>query len=355
MKYIVYLTTNVVNNKIYVGVHKTENPDIFDGYYGNGLNIKDQSKLKHPKEPFHYAIKKYGFKNFKRSTIKVFDTLDEALKLEKEIVNKEFIKRRDTYNVTLGGGMPPTHQVETFQFDLKGNLLNKYESILAASKVLNIDDSAISYAIRNNTTSGGFLWATTETIDIKNYSINVQEKKAYLYTLEGEFAYEFDSLSECSRFLDMSLGPVQRAYYQGWKIGNYYISDKKLNYYKPEKINIDGDYHQYSLYGEYIQTFTSRKSLFEYFGCNMDGINQSIRMGKPYKEFLWCRGEKQESVKPYKLKEKTRKVGQYTLDGKLVKIYNTVREARKDFSNVNKVLKGTASQCKGYTFKYISQ
>jgi len=54
------------------------------------------------------------------------------------------------------------------------------------------------------------------------------------------------------------------------------------------------------------------------------------------------------------LKPKNCKVGQYTLSGELVKIYDTVREARKDFSNVNKVLKGTASQCKGYTFKYIS-
>ncbi|MGN0966100.1 MAG: NUMOD1 domain-containing DNA-binding protein [Candidatus Coprovivens sp.] len=54
------------------------------------------------------------------------------------------------------------------------------------------------------------------------------------------------------------------------------------------------------------------------------------------------------------LEHPSRKVGQYTLDGKLVKIYDTVREARKDFSNVNKVLKGTATKCKGYTFKYMS-
>lgn len=32
MKYIVYLTTNIVNNKIYVGVHGTKDPTVFDGY-----------------------------------------------------------------------------------------------------------------------------------------------------------------------------------------------------------------------------------------------------------------------------------------------------------------------------------
>ena len=32
MKYIVYKTTCLVNNKIYIGVHQTYNPDIFDGF-----------------------------------------------------------------------------------------------------------------------------------------------------------------------------------------------------------------------------------------------------------------------------------------------------------------------------------
>ena len=354
MEYIVYLTKNIINNKIYVGVHKTEDSNIFDGYYGNGLSIKNQSKLRHPKEPFHYAVKKYGFKNFKRSTIKVFDNLEDALKLEAEIVDEKFINRKDTYNIALGGGMPPINCIHVYQFDLQGNLLNEYESILSASKVLGIDDSAIGYAIKNKTTSEEYLWATVSSINLDEYTTKLQRKEVYLYTLEGEFAYKFKSLSECCKFLNIDLGPVQRAYYQGWKVGNYYICDKKLPYYKPEKIQLSGDYHQYNLDGSYIQSFTSRKQLIKYFGCNMDGINQSIRMGKPYKKFLWCRGEKQKQVKPYSLKPKNCKVGQYTLSGELVKIYDTVREARKDFSNVNKVLKGTASQCKGYTFKYIS-
>lgn len=80
--------------------------------------------------------------------------------------------------------------------------------------------------------------------------------------------------------MEMPLGPVQRALYAKWKIGNFYINNEKINYYKPEKLELDGDYHQYSLEGIYIQTFTSRQELINYFGCNMDGINQSIRMGK---------------------------------------------------------------------------
>ena len=38
LKYIVYCTTCTANNKIYVGVHRT-NPDVFDGYIGNGVFI----------------------------------------------------------------------------------------------------------------------------------------------------------------------------------------------------------------------------------------------------------------------------------------------------------------------------
>ena len=39
MKYILYLTLCLENNKIYIGVHKTENPDIFDEYIGCGVRI----------------------------------------------------------------------------------------------------------------------------------------------------------------------------------------------------------------------------------------------------------------------------------------------------------------------------
>ena len=76
------------------------------------------------------------------------------------------------------------------------------------------------------------------------------------------------------------------------------------------------------------------------FGCRMAGINSAIRIGGQHKGFQWSR-EKVESMKPLEAPKSTgKKVGRYTLEGELINVYNTVRECRKDFANVSKVLKG---------------
>ena len=102
--YIVYQTTNLINGKIYVGVHRT-NVDIFDFYYGCGCSKKDQKKSRI--SGFPAAIRKYGIQNFKRETLFEYPDTEEgklaAFKKEEEIVTDEFIKRPDTYNLTKGG------------------------------------------------------------------------------------------------------------------------------------------------------------------------------------------------------------------------------------------------------------
>ena len=92
MKYIVYCTTNLVNNKIYIGVHKTEDPDKFDGYIGCGVKITMPSTFMNPKTPFQYAVKKYGTDSFRREILFIYDNEDDAYKKEEEIVNIDFIK-----------------------------------------------------------------------------------------------------------------------------------------------------------------------------------------------------------------------------------------------------------------------
>lgn len=50
--HIVYLTINTKNRKIYVGVHSTEDDKVFDGYIGNGINVRQPSTNKYPKTIF---------------------------------------------------------------------------------------------------------------------------------------------------------------------------------------------------------------------------------------------------------------------------------------------------------------
>jgi len=86
--YIVYKTTNIVNDMIYIGVHKTNN--INDGYMGSG-------------KIFKLALKKYGKTSFKREILFIYDNIDNAYEKEKELVNKDFVDSNNTYNLVCGG------------------------------------------------------------------------------------------------------------------------------------------------------------------------------------------------------------------------------------------------------------
>lgn len=88
--WILYQTTNLVNGKIYVGVHKLADTSYSKRYLGSGDNMKK-------------AIKKYGRKSFTRVTLAEFTSSENAYAAESEMVTEEFSKRLDTYNVSLGG------------------------------------------------------------------------------------------------------------------------------------------------------------------------------------------------------------------------------------------------------------
>lgn len=86
--FLIYKITNTVNGKIYIGSHKTSNID--DGYMGSGTLIKK-------------AIKNYGIDCFLKEILYIFNNPEDMVKKEREIVNETFLRRRDTYNLEIGG------------------------------------------------------------------------------------------------------------------------------------------------------------------------------------------------------------------------------------------------------------
>jgi group I intron endonuclease len=92
--FIVYITTNKITDKIYIGVHEQETPYEFDGYLGSGKRLKD-------------SIKHHGIENFTRETLFYFYNEEDAFRKESEIVTKSFVVEDWNYNMTIGGYVPP--------------------------------------------------------------------------------------------------------------------------------------------------------------------------------------------------------------------------------------------------------
>lgn len=88
MFYTIYKTTNLINGKIYIGKHKTQ--DLDDNYLGSGKVLT-------------YAINKHGINNFTKEYLFIFDNEDDMNNKELELVNESFIKEDTNYNLKIGG------------------------------------------------------------------------------------------------------------------------------------------------------------------------------------------------------------------------------------------------------------
>ena len=85
--YTVYKTTNVINQRYYIGMHKTDNP--YDKYLGSGKLLKR-------------AIEKYSRQYFSKEILFIFDNEEKMKAKEAEVVVPNSIDPK-SYNLCPGG------------------------------------------------------------------------------------------------------------------------------------------------------------------------------------------------------------------------------------------------------------
>lgn len=356
MKYIVYLTTNLINKKIYIGVHKTEDPDKFDGYIGCGVNINIPSSYMKPTTPFQYAVKKYGVNNFLRKTLKVFELEKDAYDLEKEIVTSDFILRKDTYNACKGGICCGQGR-DLYQFDLNGVFIKKWKHITDASDFYNISDTAVVNSIFRNGSAAGYYWSFEEKLNINERS-NLHLPKCYKYNKDGKFIDEYSCMAEAAKLNNINLTEVQRSVKAEYLVKGFYYSLKLTDEFKPSfniKINKNLILYIYDLNGNYITT-KKYKELKEYFNIkDLSSVRTAIRSKRQYKDFQFSL-EYKEKLDAFVDKRNIKKsVIKYDLYGNFIKEYKSTTEAIKENgTGVNKVLKGQQKIHKNYIYKYKS-
>jgi group I intron endonuclease len=86
----VYLTTNLINGKQYVGDHSVNTLEK-DKYLGSGCYIKKAEKL-------------YGKQNFKREILEFFSTKHEAFNAQEKYINEYNTLSPNGYNISPKGG-----------------------------------------------------------------------------------------------------------------------------------------------------------------------------------------------------------------------------------------------------------
>lgn len=359
MKYIVYCTTNFVNNKIYIGVHKTEDPNIFDGYIGNGVKIGLPGTYMKPKTAFQAAVKKYGVDKFSRKILYIYDTAQEAYLKEKELVDEDFLKLDTNYNMILGGGEErPTEPIN--QFSESGEFIKKWQTLEDACSFFNCSMSAFRTAMHFKEKLLGYFWSRESTIDVTTYSKGDNKKPVYKYSKTGKLLANYPSLLQASKDENTTPSTLITAI-QGASLVNkefYYSFDLYDVFIPKAKQSLRGKkFYIYTLEGSFIKEIKDSKELLDFMGVkSFSSIWDAIqRRNGLYKTFQ-IKTEFTETVPPLSNKSLAKKVDVYDKEGNLIKTCDSVQKAAQEFnakvSSINRVLRGLACTTAGYVFKF---
>lgn len=218
--YCVYIHTNKINDKKYIGQTK-QKPE---KRWCNGDGYK-QCPL------FYKAIKKYGWDNFEHDIIASNLTKDEANNFEKLMI--KLLKTCDIefgYNLDFGGNNSPLMEetkrkignankghlvseqlrnklkecksIPICQYSFDGELICEWKSATTAQSELNVDRSSIGKCCKGQIVSaGGFIWRyKDDPFYLKPY---VKFKPVYQFSLNGDLIKRWDMLETASKELNI--------------------------------------------------------------------------------------------------------------------------------------------------------
>lgn len=163
--YTIYKHTSP-SGKYYIGVTRQQN-----------LNRRWMSGHGYISCPlFNNAIQKYGWKNFIHEILEDYVLIEEINDRECYWIKLYKSNNRDFgYNIEEGGHVYRTFSEETrkkvseshfkpvYQLDKNGNIINEFNSILAAAQYIHRDNSSISKCCKGKQkTCGGYMWRYKE-------------------------------------------------------------------------------------------------------------------------------------------------------------------------------------------------
>lgn len=318
--YCVYMHTNMVNGKKYIGITKHA-PE--RRWHSDGGGYR--------KQVFWYAIQKYGQNNFSHELLAVDISQEKACKMEQEYIEKyKTTNANFGYNVSIGGEAPAAGAKNTgcsipvYQYDLDGKYIKSQPSMSEVERQLKIPSSLVNECVAGKAFSAhGFQQKKVfknKIPPIKKTLSNNKFQPIYCYSKEsGILVYVFNSISEAREYLNLkNSGSISRCIKgKGLSAHGYIWFDK----FKGTSINITKE-------TEYI------KAEIEKNKHRQDERENSCKHGNK------------------------KKVAQYDLNGNLLCEYDSVLDAGLKIGGnskwtISKCCRGVRKTAYGYIWKYI--
>lgn len=383
-KFYVYMHINKPNNKKYIGITGRSCED----RWCNGKGYSNQV--------FGKAIEKYGWENFDHEILEIVNTREKACELEKYYIQKYNSHLKEYgYNISLGGDYGllglynlPSISTPVYQYDLDGNFLNEYPSMMEAERQTGIDNSLICACCKGkNKYTKNYIWSyekynKIKGIDVKSYRYDAIEKacakKVFQYDLNGNFIRQYDSVSKASLESGVSLNQISKCCLMDihssggymWSY-NYLLhmesyKDRTTSYNKGLK-----EIYKYNLAGNLIcvyenisdaandfnttELYLNRKcnetknnfSVFKNYIFSYEKLSLSFfEKGKE----LYSLNEELNYVKIQNSKYDNTKIFQYSLDGVFIKEYKGIKDIKSQL-NFSRVEIGNIIACCNNKYK----
>lgn len=313
--YEVYKVTNKVNNKVYIGITNKGagarfKQHLFDAEHGSQYR-------------FHRAIRKYGKENFEVSIIAFCDNADELKENEIKFISEyESMNPDKGYNMTEGGD-GTFGRVCTLETRLKISEANKGKKVSEETRKL------LSERGKVRTESRDLYWSSG--------NIGSDRRKPVLqYDNQGKFIKEYEGVNIAAKETGINFPLIVNALKRRNKLesrANPYIWVYKEDYPDvPETV----DTSLIALCPEWKPVISE--------ACRQ--ANLEARKNKVYSE------EEKEAIKQRATEACGKKVEQYTVDGELIAIFNSISEAARITKQDRKTISNWVS---GKTTKITKQ
>lgn len=234
LKYYIYLITNKLNNKKYIGQTINFEKRMKEHIYGR--NSKKNCLIDR-------ALKKYGKNNFTFEILDITDSQENIDYLEKYYIKKLNCIKPNGYNILKGGRKQQgSWNMKTVQvFDLEGNFIQEYES----SEQLEIMSNGKykSRGIRQSCKTKTHLYKDIlvkykyDNIKIEKYikPKSSRIKSILQYDMQGNFINKYDSITEASKLTKTSRTSILGCASGKYKKANNYIWLYEENIYELEE------------------------------------------------------------------------------------------------------------------------